>query len=129
MLAIFKREIKSFFSSPIGYLVIGFFLLLSGLFLWVFKGPFNLLEYGFADLTNFFRLAPWVLLFLIPAIAMRSFSEERKLGTLELLFIKPLNLWQTVGGKFLDALLQHSDFERAQIDGAVFEGARLKGAD
>ena len=101
MLAIFKREIQSFFTSPIGYLVIGLFLVLSGLFLWVFKGPFNVFEYGFADLSNFFLLAPWVFLFLIPAITMKSFSEEKKLGTLELLFIKPISLWETVLGKFL----------------------------
>ena len=101
MIAIFKREIQSFFTSPIGYLVIGLFLVLNGLFLWVFKGPFNIFEYGFADLGNFFLLAPWVFLFLIPAITMKSFSEEKKLGTLELLFIKPISLWQTVIGKFL----------------------------
>ncbi|CAZ97969.1 gliding motility-associated ABC transporter permease subunit GldF [Zobellia galactanivorans] len=104
MLAIFKREIQSFFTSPIGYLVIGLFLVLNGLFLWVFKGPFNIFDYGFADLGNFFLLAPWVFLFLIPAITMKSFSEEKKLGTLELLFIKPLTLWQTVLGKFLGTL-------------------------
>ena len=101
MIAIFKREIQSFFTSPIGYLVIGLFLVLNGLFLWVFKGPFNIFEYGFADLGNFFLLAPWVFLFLIPAITMKSFSEEKKLGTLELLFIKPISLWETVMGKFL----------------------------
>ena len=100
MLAIFKREIRSFFTSPIGYLVIGLFLVLNGLFLWVFRGDFNIFDYGFADLSNFFLLAPWVFLFLIPAITMKSFSEERKLGTLELLFIKPVGLWQTVLGKF-----------------------------
>ena len=101
MVAIFKREIQSFFTSPIGYMVIGLFLVLNGLFLWVFKGPFNIFDYGFADLGNFFLLAPWVFLFLVPAITMRSFSEEKKLGTLELLFIKPISLWQTVLGKFL----------------------------
>jgi len=101
MLAIFKREIQSFFTSPIGYLVIGLFLVLNGLFLWVFKGPFNIFDYGFADLSNFFLLAPWVFLFLIPAITMKSFSEEKKLGTLELLFIKPISIWETVLGKFL----------------------------
>ncbi|SMG19448.1 gliding motility-associated ABC transporter permease subunit GldF [Arenibacter troitsensis] len=100
MIAIFKREIQSFFTSPIGYLVIGLFLVLNGLFLWVFKGPFNIFEYGFADLGNFFLIAPWVFLFLIPAITMKSFSEEKKLGTLELLFIKPISLWETVIGKF-----------------------------
>ncbi|MFH6603669.1 gliding motility-associated ABC transporter permease subunit GldF [Maribacter algicola] len=101
MLTIFKREIQSFFTSPIGYLVIGLFLVLMGLFLWVFKGPFNIFDYGFADLGNFFLLAPWVFLFLIPAITMKSFSEEKKLGTLELLFIKPISLWETILGKFL----------------------------
>ncbi len=105
MLAIFKREIQSFFTSPIGYLVIGLFLALNGLFLWVFKGPFNIFDYGFADLRNFFLLAPWVFLLLIPAITMKSFSEEKKLGTLELLFIKPIGIWQTVLGKFAGTLV------------------------
>ena len=103
MLAIFNKEIRSFFTTPMGYLVVGLFLLLNGLFLWVFDGPYNLLEYGFADLSNFFAIAPWIFLFLIPAICMRSFSEERKLGTLELLYIKPTSLWQIVLGKFLGA--------------------------
>ncbi|MCM4166123.1 hypothetical protein KCTC52924_03044 [Arenibacter antarcticus] len=101
MIAIFKREIQSFFTSPIGYLVIGLFLILNGLFLWVFKGPFNIFDYGFADMGLFFLLAPWVFLFLIPAITMKSFSEEKKMGTLELLFIKPISLRNIVMGKFL----------------------------
>ncbi|MEX0291570.1 MAG: gliding motility-associated ABC transporter permease subunit GldF [Flavobacteriaceae bacterium] len=105
MLAIFKREFTSFFASPIGYLVIGLFLILNGLFLWVFKGPFNIFDSGFADLGNFFLLAPWVFLFLIPAITMRSFSEEVKLGTMELLFIKPISVWHTVLGKFFGAFV------------------------
>lgn len=104
MIAIFKREIQSFFTSPIGYLVIGLFLTLNGLFLWVFKGPFNIFDYGFADMGQFFLLAPWVFLFLIPAITMKSFSEEKKLGTLELLFIKPISLQSLVLGKFLGTL-------------------------
>ncbi len=104
MLAIFKREIQSFFTSPVGYMVVGLFLILNGLFLWVFRGAFNIFDYGFADLENFFLLAPWVFLFLIPAITMRSFSEEKKLGTLELLLIKPLTIWQIVLGKFLGAI-------------------------
>ncbi|WP_350291681.1 gliding motility-associated ABC transporter permease subunit GldF [uncultured Croceitalea sp.] len=100
MLAIFKKEIQSFFTSPIGYLIIGLFLVLNGLFLWVFKGEFNIFDYGFADLSNFFLLAPWVFLFLIPAVSMKSFSEERKLGTLELLLIKPISISKIVLGKF-----------------------------
>lgn len=101
MLAIFNKEIRSFFTTPVGYLVSGSFLVLNGLFLWVFRGPYNIFDYGFADLGNFFMLAPWVFLFLIPAITMRSFSEEKKQGTLELLLIRPISLWDTVLGKFL----------------------------
>lgn len=104
MFAIFKKEIRSFFTTATGYLVVGLFLLLNGLFLWVFEGPYNVFDYGFADLSNFFSIAPWVFMFLIPAISMRSFSEERKLGTLELLYIKPISLWQMVLGKFMGTL-------------------------
>lgn len=105
MWAIFKREISSFFSSPIAYLIIGLFLLLSGLFLWVFDGPYNILNAGFADMSNFFLLSPWIFLFIIPAICMKSISEEIKLGTLELLYIKPPSLWQVVLGKYMAAVL------------------------
>jgi ABC-2 type transport system permease protein len=105
MKAILFREIKSFFGSPIGYLVIAVFLLLNGLFLWVFEGDFNILNSGFADLTPFFTLAPWILIFLIPAVTMRSFSDEQKQGTLELLMTKPISIWQIVTGKFLGTML------------------------
>jgi ABC-2 type transport system permease protein len=104
MLAIFKREITSFFTSPIAYLVIGLFLLFNGLFLWVFRSGFNIFDYGFADLSNFFLLTPWILIFLIPAITMKSFSEERRLGTIELLFIKPISLLQIITGKFMASI-------------------------
>lgn len=103
MKALLLREIKSFFGSPVGYLVIALFLLLNGLFLWVFDGDFNILNSGFADMSPFFKLSPWIFLFLIPAITMRSFSDEKKQGTLELLFTKPLSMWQIVNGKFLGA--------------------------
>jgi ABC-2 type transport system permease protein len=105
MKAILLREIKSFFGSPIGYLVIGLFLILNGLFLWVFEGDYNILNTGFADLTPFFTLAPWIFIFLIPAVTMRSFSDEKKQGTLELLLTKPLSIWQIVNGKFLAAVV------------------------
>ncbi len=105
MFAIFKREVRSFFTSPIGYLIVGAFLLLNGLFLWVFKGDYNIFDYGFADLGNFFLLAPWIFIFLVPAITMKSFSEERKMGTLELLLIKPISIGKLVSGKFLGAFL------------------------
>ncbi len=105
MFAIFKREVQSFFTAPIGYLIVGLFLLLNGLFLWVFRGEFNIFDYGFADLSNFFLLAPWIFVFLVPAITMKSFSEERKLGTLELLLIKPIALWKLVLGKFFGSFV------------------------
>ena len=105
MKAILLREIKSFFGSPVGYLVIAVFLILNGLFLWVFDGDFNILNSGFADLTPFFTLAPWILIFLIPAVTMRSFSDEKRQGTIELLFTKPLSTWQIVGGKFFGAFI------------------------
>lgn len=103
MKSIVLREIKSFFGSPIGYLVIAIFLIINGLFLWVFEGDYNILNTGFADLTPFFSLAPWIFIFLIPAVTMRSFSDEKKQGTLELLLTKPLSIWQIVNGKFLGA--------------------------
>ena len=105
MKAIILRELKSFFGSPIGYLVIAIFLLLNGLFLWVFDGEYNILNSGFADLSPFFTISPWILIFLIPAVTMRSFSDEKKQGTLELLLTKPLSLWEIVSGKFFGALL------------------------
>ena len=103
MKALLIREIKSFFGLPIGYLVVGLFLLMTGLFLWVFTGDFNILNSGYADLSPFFKLTPWIFIFLIPAITMRSFSEEIKQGTIELLFTKPISLWQIVLDKYLGA--------------------------
>ena len=105
MFAILKKEINSFFASPIGYLVIAVFLLLNGLFLWLFKGEFNILDNGFADLSSFFLLAPWILIFLVPAVTMRSFADEKKQGTLELLLTKPISYFNIVFGKYLGALI------------------------
>lgn len=105
MIAILKKEINSFFATPVGYLVIGVFLVLNGLLLWVFKGEYNIIDGGFADLNGFFFLAPWIMLFLIPAITMKSFSDEKRLGTLELLFTKPISHIQLVAGKFTAALV------------------------
>lgn len=104
MRAIFQKEIHSFFSSPIAYLAIGLFLVGNGLFLWIFQGSYNILDSGFADLGPFFRLSPWIFLFLIPAICMKSFSEEYRQGTLELLLTRPFTSCQLVLGKFLGAL-------------------------
>lgn len=105
MLPILKKEITAFFSSPVAYLVIGVFLLMNGLLLWIFKDDFNILNAGFADLNNFFFLAPWIFLFLIPAITMRSFADEYSSGTIELLKTKPITYWQIVFGKFGAAVL------------------------
>ncbi len=104
MFALLKKEFNSFFASPIGYLVIAIFLLLNGLFLWLFKGEFNVLDYGFSDLSSFFLISPWIFIFLIPAITMRSFSDEKKQGTLELLLTKPISHFHIVLGKYLGAL-------------------------
>jgi ABC-2 type transport system permease protein len=104
MRALIFKEIRGFFSSLIGYVVIAAFLLLMGLFLWVFPGPWNILSGGVASMDPFFTLAPWVLLFLIPAITMRSFAEERRSGTLELLLTRPLLEGEVVFAKFIGAL-------------------------
>ena len=100
MYSIFYKEINTFFSSLIGYIVIGVFLLFMGLMLWVFP-DYSLLEYQFASLDQLFELAPVIFMFLIPAITMRSFAEEKQSGTIELLVTKPLKDWQIVLGKFL----------------------------
>jgi len=105
MLTLIKREIISFFASPIGYLVIAIFLIINGLFLWVFSGDYNILDAGFADLSPFFDLAPWILLFLIPTVTMRAFSDEKKMGTLELLLTKPISLSKIVLGKYFGATI------------------------
>jgi len=105
MITILKKEFNSFFASPIAYLVIGVFLLNNGLFLFIFNDDFNILNAGFADITTFFYLAPWVFLFLIPAVTMKSFADEFNTGTIELLKTKPISNWQIVLGKFWASLL------------------------
>jgi ABC-2 type transport system permease protein len=105
LIAILKKEFNSFFASPIAYLVIGVFLLINGLFLWVFKDDFNLLNAGFADIKPFFYLTPWIFLFLIPAITMKSFADEFNSGTIEILKTRPISNWQIVLGKFWASLL------------------------
>ncbi len=105
MIPILKKEFNAFFASPVAYLVIGIFLLINGLFLWVFKDNFNILNAGFADLSSFFYLSPWLFLFLIPAITMKSFADEFNSGTIEILKTKPVTDWQIVLGKFLACLV------------------------
>ncbi|MBO7624183.1 MAG: ABC transporter permease, partial [Bacteroidales bacterium] len=101
MYALFLKEVKGFLNSLTGYMVMGVFLVLTGLFLWVFPIQENILNRGFADMNGLFNIAPIVFLFLIPAITMRSFAEERKTGTMELLFTYPLSDMQIVMAKFL----------------------------
>ncbi len=101
MYALFKKEISNFLNSLIGIMVIVVFLLITGLFLWVFQSDFNIMSFGYANLDSLFILAPWVFLFLVPAITMRSFAEEKRTGTIEMLFTKPLSDWQIVWGKYL----------------------------
>ena len=105
MKSILLREIKSFFGSVMGYLVIVVFLVLNGLLLWGVNTEFNIPQSGFSDMSPFFKLTPWILLFLIPAVTMKSFSEELKQGTIELLLTKPLTVWEIVLGKFMGSLI------------------------
>lgn len=99
MFSIFSKEIRSFFSSIVGYVVIILFILVTGLFMWVLPDT-NMLDYGYASMEKFFSFAPWVLIFLIPAISMRTFSDEFKSGTIELLSTKPLQENSIILGKF-----------------------------
>lgn len=103
MWSVCKKELRQFFSSLTGYIAIIVFLLVNGLMLFVFRD--NILEFGYATLDRFFELAPWVLLLLIPAITMRSFSEEFKTGTFELLQTRPLTRSQIVWGKYMGSLI------------------------
>ena len=103
MWSLYKKEIRGFFSSLTGYVVVIVFLLLNSLFMWVFSGQMNVLDSGYASLDTLFTLAPWVFLFLVPAITMRMFSEEKRAGTLELLFTRPMNELQIVLAKFFAA--------------------------
>lgn len=100
MWVIFKKEIRSFLGSFIAYIVIGVFLLLTGLFLWMIKGN-NIFDLGVASLQVMFEVAPFILIFLVSAITMRSISEEKRLGTLEILTTKPIHDVQIIVGKFL----------------------------
>jgi ABC-2 type transport system permease protein len=103
MWSVCKKELRQFFSSLTGYIVIIVFLVVNGLVLFVFDN--NIPDTGYATLERFFQLAPWILLLLIPAITMRSFSEEFKTGTFEILQTRPLSRWQIVMGKYFGSYL------------------------
>lgn len=98
---IFKKEINAFFNSTIGYMIIAVFLLATGLMLWVIPGQYNIIESGYANVDGLFELAPWLFLFLCPAITMRSIAEEKQHATWENLVAKPIGISRIVVGKFL----------------------------
>ncbi len=100
MWVLFKKEISGFFSSLTGYVVIVGFLLLNSLFMWIIPGQFNVIENGYSTLDSLFAIAPWVFLFLVPAITMRMISEEKRMGTLDLLLTRPVSELQIVLAKF-----------------------------
>jgi ABC-2 type transport system permease protein len=104
MLVLLQKEIRSFFSTLTGYIVILIFLLVNSAFIWIFPVDSNILDSGYATLEPFFSLAPWVFLILVPAITMRMFAEERKSGTLEFLQTKPISDMQLIMAKYLSSI-------------------------
>lgn len=104
MFVLYLKEIKGFLNSLLGYIVIAVFLLINGLFLWVFPLDTNILDFGYASLDALFQIAPFVFLFLIPAITMRFFAEEKKTGTIELLMTRPLSDLQVILAKYFAGL-------------------------
>ena len=104
MFAIFRKETAGFFSSLTGYIVIIVFLLINSLFMWVLPGEWNILDSGYAGLDTLFLLSPWIFLFLVPAVTMKMIAEEKRLGTMELLYSKPVTERGIVYGKYLAAV-------------------------
>jgi len=101
MFAIFRKEISGFFSSLTGYIVIIVFLLINSLFMWVFPGEWNIFDNSYAGLDTLFLLSPWVFLFLVPAVTMRMIAEEKRLGTMELIYSRPITERGILWGKYL----------------------------
>lgn len=104
MWSICQKELNQFFSNLTGYIAIILFLLINGIFLFMLQDS-SIFEYGYASLDKFFDLAPWILMFLVPALTMRSLSEEFKTGTFEILKTKPLTAWEIVTGKYFSVLV------------------------
>ena len=104
-MTLLKKEINEFFSTITGYIVVVVFLLAIGLFMWVFPGQYNVLDSGYASLNTLFTLAPWIFLFLVPAVTMRMIADEKKTGTMELLLTRPISDLQIVVSKYLASLL------------------------
>ncbi len=101
---IIKKEVTSFFSSLTGYIVVSVFLIANSLFLWVFPGEYNVLDSGYADLDTFFFMAPWIFLFLVPAVTMRLFADEKRSGTIELLYTRPMTDLQIISAKYISGI-------------------------
>ena len=101
MFAIFKKEITGFFSSLTGYVVIIIFLLINSLFMWVFPGEWNIFDNGYAGLDTLFYLSPWIFLFLVPAVTMKMIAEEKRSGTIELIYSRPITERGIVYGKYM----------------------------
>lgn len=97
---VFKKEIASFFGSLTGYIVVSIFVIANSLFLWVFPGQYNILDNGHANLDTLFFMAPWIFLFLVPAVTMRLFADEKRTGTIELLYTRPLSNMQIIISKY-----------------------------
>lgn len=104
MWVLYKKEISGFFSTLTGYIVVIVFLLAISLFMWVLPGQFNVLDAGYATMDPMFQLAPWVFLFLVPAVTMRLFAEEKRTGTIETLLTRPLSDLQIIMAKYLAGL-------------------------
>jgi ABC-2 type transport system permease protein len=100
MFAIFRKEISGFFSNLTGYIVIIVYLLFNSLFMWVFPGEWNILDSGYAGLDTLFFLSPWVFMFLVPAVTMRMIAEEKRLGTIELIYSRPITERGIIYGKY-----------------------------
>ncbi|RPH34528.1 MAG: gliding motility-associated ABC transporter permease subunit GldF [Bacteroidales bacterium] len=105
MFAIFVKEVSGFFSSLSGYIAAALFLVINGLAIWVFPGAMNILDSGYSTLETLFVIAPWVFLFLVPAITMKTFAEEKKNGTIELLLTRPISDLNLVLGKYFASVL------------------------
>ncbi len=101
MWSLYKKEIASFFSSMTGYLVVGVFLILTALFLWIIPGEMNIIYGGYATLEPLFYMAPWLYLFLVPAVTMKLFADEKRTGTIELLYTRPISELQIVIAKYM----------------------------
>lgn len=138
MYTIFKKEIRSFFCSPGAYIVASIFILICSLFLWFFDNQYNIFNLGNASLSTFFFIAPWAMLFLIPALTMRLLAEEKQMGTLDWLMTQPIKIHHIVLGKYFSILvlilfmlvptfIYTITLQHFSIDGSVDLGAILSG--